>query len=232
MKVTKTDIASIVAKGTLGAIPVVGALAAEVVGALIPNRRLDRIEALLEELSRKLGDQSPDEVRDRFTSPEFADLLEEGLQQSARALSGERIARIAALLKNSLTEQELNHAQDKRLLELLGSLNDAEIIMLQSYTRKAQYDHEWQERHAAVLVGPRAYIGAPQEDLDQATLNKQFREHLAQMGLLVARVKSWKKGEIPEFDDKTGLPKLSGYELTPLGRLLLKRVDLLGEDEW
>src|SRR5688500_11999438 len=141
MKITKTDVASVVAKGALGAIPIVGALAAEVVGALIPNRRLDRIETLLEELSRKLGDRSEDQVRERFTSPEFVDLLEEGLQQSARALSEERISSIATLLKNSLTEKELNHAHDKRLLELLGTLNDAEIIVLQSYTMKAQRDH-------------------------------------------------------------------------------------------
>jgi hypothetical protein len=232
MKVTRTDIATVIAKGTLGAIPLVGALAAEVVGALIPNRRVDRIETLLQELSLKLGNREPETVRDRFTSPEFSDILEEGLTQSARALSDERIKHIASLLKNSLTEAELTHVQDKRMLELLGQVNDAELIMLQSYTRAMQYDQAWREKHDAVLHSRPAYIGAAQDDLDQATLQQQFREHLAQLGLLTRRVKSWKKGELPEFDEKTGLPKSSGYEITALGRLLLRRIDVLGADQY
>jgi hypothetical protein len=231
MKVTKSDVATALAKGTLGAIPVVGSLAAEVVGMLIPNRRLDRVEKLIEELSAKLGERDPETVRERFTGVEYVDLLEEGMVQAARAISEKRIEEIASLLKNSLTDAELRHQQDKRLLQLLGELNEVELLLLSSYTAKARYDDEWAKKHDSVLRPPPAYMGAAQEDLDKATLHEQFKQHLARLGLLRPKFKSWKKGEFPEMDQDTGQPKVSYYDITALGRLLLRRVDLLGADE-
>jgi hypothetical protein len=45
------------------------------------------------------------------------------------------------------------------------------------------------------------------------------------LGLLRRRFKTFKKGEVPEYDDKTGMIKAVGHEITPLGRLLLKSID-------
>jgi hypothetical protein len=231
MKLTKTEVTTAVLKGSLGAIPVVGSLAAEVVGMLIPNRRLDRVEKLVEELSAKLGERDPESLRERFTGVEYVDLLEEGMVQAARAISDDRIAEIASLLKNSLTDAELRHQQDKRLLQILGEVNDAELVILKSYTMKARYDEDWQNKHESVLRAPMAYMGAPQEELDQATLHRQFQANLSRLGLLEPRVKRWNKGQLPELDQDTGQPRVSHSEITPLGRLLLRRLDLLGEDE-
>jgi hypothetical protein len=47
MSSSKYDVASIILKGTLGAVPFVGPLAAEIIGTLIPNQRLSRIESFL-----------------------------------------------------------------------------------------------------------------------------------------------------------------------------------------
>ena len=47
MSTKGTDIATILSKGLVGAIPFVGPLAAEIVGAIIPNQRIDRLESLL-----------------------------------------------------------------------------------------------------------------------------------------------------------------------------------------
>jgi len=49
------------------------------------------------------------------------------------------------------------------------------------------------------------------------------------MGLLKARFKKPKRGELPAFDDKTGMIKAQGYEITGLGRLLLRSIDQDGE---
>jgi hypothetical protein len=35
----------------------------------------------------------------------------------------------------------------------------------------------------------------------------------------------------PEFDEKTGMIKASGYEITSLGKLFLKYIDILGKEE-
>lgn len=231
MEITRTDVISVVVKGSLGAIPVVGTLAAEVVGVLIPNQRLDRIEALLAEVSKQIGESEGDDLRARFTSPEFVDVLEEGFQQASRALPGDRIQLIAAILKNGLTEAEFDHLQDKRLLELLGEVNDAEIVLLRSHTL-ASREGDWKERHSDILIPPVATMNSSQQTKDKATIHGQFNANLARLGLLRARFRSWKKGEVPKFDATTGLPQVSGYELTPLGRLLLRRVDVLKEGEW
>ncbi len=231
MRVEKSELGIALVKGGLGAIPLVGPLVAEVVGALIPNRRLERLEELMAELSRQIGDRDSESLRERFTSPEFVDILEEAMQQAARAVDPTRILQVAALLKNGLTDDEFRHLQDKRLLELLGELNDAEVILLRSYTYAVRNDAEWRKQHEAVLRPPLANMGAPQDDMDQATLHGQFREHLARLGLLKQRFRRWKKGELPEFNERTGLPQTEGYELTSLGRLLLRRIDVLGPDE-
>lgn len=43
----KDDIPKILAKGIFGTIPIAGPLISEIVGSLIPNQRMDRIERLL-----------------------------------------------------------------------------------------------------------------------------------------------------------------------------------------
>lgn len=230
MQLAKSDIATILAKGTIGAIPIVGALGAEVIGALVPNRRLQRVEQLLEELAKKIDGKSAEDIEGRFRSPEFVDLLEESIIQASKALSDERVERIAALLKNGLNDDDLNHLRDKRMLELLGQFNDAELIILQSHTRECRHDPEWVKRHERVLALRPAYIGAPKADLDAAALHSQFNEHLAQIGLLEPRYRIDRQTGLPEFDAQRGTQKVTSYELSRLGRMLLQRIDLLGED--
>lgn len=50
----RNELVSILAKGALGAIPFVGPLAAEIIGTVIPNKRLERIEKLLSVLEAKI----------------------------------------------------------------------------------------------------------------------------------------------------------------------------------
>lgn len=104
-------------------------------GEFIPNQRVDRIADTLARLEVKLQKLSnAAEVRDRLLTSEGIDLLEEAIIQAARARSEERRENIANLLKNSLSDEQLEHLQKKTLLELLGQLNDAEILILQSNT--------------------------------------------------------------------------------------------------
>ena len=56
MSANKNDIATILGKGLGGAIPFVGPLAAEIVGAIIPNQRIERIESLLKILESKIDE--------------------------------------------------------------------------------------------------------------------------------------------------------------------------------
>lgn len=132
---TPRDLTVALTRGVLGALPIIGPLAAEVVGAIIPNQRLDRIESLLSTLERRVQPIDPQAVAARFRDLEFVDVLEDGMQQAARAVEPERIGHIAALLKNSIAEEELQRLRDKRLLAILSELNSVKILILTSYTR-------------------------------------------------------------------------------------------------
>ena len=77
--------------------------------AIDSSSKLKLLEDKIKYLDRDL-------IESRFTSEEFADLLEDALPYAARALSEERREYIANLLKNCLTHEELDHAGKKKLL--------------------------------------------------------------------------------------------------------------------
>lgn len=227
MSTKGTDIATIIGKGLLGAIPFVGALAAEIVGAVIPNQRIDRIESLLKLLESKIPTEDRPKVKGKIVSPEAVDLIEDGFIQASRALSEERKEYIASLLKNSLTDDELKHIEYKRLFSILGELNDLEVLILKAHTmHRGQPEHdEFWKTHESALTSPLAHMGSTQEEIDKHTIYQTHKLHLANLGLLKARFKKPKRGELPEFDDKTGMIKAQGYDITGLGRLLLRSID-------
>ena len=231
MSTKRTDIAAIIGKGLLGAIPFVGPLAAEIVGAVIPNQRIDRIESLLKLLESKIPEADRVKVEQNIYSPESIDLIEDGFIQASRALSEERKEYIASLLKNSLTEDEVKHIEYKRLLSILGELNDLEVLILKSqtmYRSQPEYQEFW-KKHESALTPPIAHMGSSQEEIDKHTIYQTHKLHLANLGLLKPRFKKPKRGELPEFDDKTGMIKAQGYDITGLGRLLLRSIDQGGE---
>jgi hypothetical protein len=226
MSTKGTDIAAIIGKGLLGAIPFVGPLAAEIVGAIIPNQRIDRIETVLRLLETKISEEDKEKVKQRIVSPESVDLIEDGFVQASRALSEERKEYIATLLKNSLTDDQLKHIEYKRLLSILGELNDLEVLILKSLTflHGEEGSKEFWEKHEKALDEPIAYLGSPQEEWDKFEIYKTHKEHLVRLGLLKIRFNKPNKGEVPEFDEHTGMIKAQGYDITSLGELFLRSI--------
>ena len=231
MNTKKTDIATIIGKGALGAIPFFGPLMAEVLGAIVPNQRIERIESFLKLLESKISEEDKEKIQKKIAYPGFVDLVEDSLIQVSRALSEKRKEYISALLKNGLTDDELEHIEYKRLLFILGELNDIEVLILKSHTMHgvgSDY-REFLETHKNALTPPRAHPGSPQELIDKDAIHQSYRSHLVNLGLLQARFKTPKRGELPEFDDKTGMLKRQSYNSTELGRLLLRSIDQGGE---
>jgi hypothetical protein len=223
----RTDVVATLTKGALGAIPFVGGLAAEVVGAVIPNQRMDRIARLVKVLESKVETLDKEQVRRAFTEPGFVDILEDGFVQAARSLNEERIEHIASLLKNGLTEEHREFVELKKLLYLLAEINDIEVIVLRSYGEPQAIgeESEFRKKHANLLSSPGAHLGSSQDELDDQFFYDAYRLHLVRLGLLRPRFKKAKRGELPPFDEKTGMIQASGHELTPLGRLLLKNIE-------
>lgn len=229
MSINKSEVASIIGKGLVGAIPIVGPLVAEIVGSLIPNQRIERIESLLKLLEAKLDEKSILDIEDKLAKPEFIDLVEDSFIQASRSLSIQRRNYIASLLKNSLNEEQTKYIVYKKLLSILGDLNDIEILQLKLYSLhqgEEEYYDFW-KKHESVLSPSPANMESSQEELDQNAIFQTYKMRLISLGLLKIRYKKPKRGEIPDFDEKTGMVKANGYDITRLGRLLLKSVDEL-----
>jgi len=222
----KTDLAVAFSKGVLGAIPIIGPLMAEIVGHVIPNQRLDRLEKFLLILEERVKDVDSEVLKKRFGKEEFIDLLEDGMIHASRALSDERKEYIASVIENGIKEENLDAIQKKLILNLLAELNDAEIIMLQSYGIHPNERNEYFEKHKNVLTPPQATLGSSPDVIDDKAIYDAQKSHLERLGLLRRRFKKPRRGELPEFDDKTGMVKAQGYEITSLGRLLLRNIGL------
>ena len=228
---TPTDIITSLAKGTTGMIPYVGSLVAEIVGNVIPNQRVDRIVRFVQLLEERLGNLEKDFLEKRLQEPAAVDLLEDAFLQAARATSRERLEHIANVIANGLSEEELQQAEVKRMLWLLGQINECEVIILRSRlvsTREdIQADAEFRNKHAEMLAPDTSHLGSSEDEFEQVALKSSYRQHLYDLGLLRLRFAKPKRGELPEFDDKTGTIKASGSDVTRLGKMLLRHLKLI-----
>lgn len=224
LAVSKSDYVASAAKAALGAVPFAGSLLAEIAGAVIPNQRVDRIVRFAQQLEKRIGDLERQRALESVNNEEFTDLVEEGVRQAARSTTDERRAHIANLIANSLSDEDVSFIQAKHLLRILGEINDAEVIWLRSYLDPTVGgDREFRQTHRGVLNPVSASFGSKSAEIDQATIQQSYKEHLAQLALLEPRYRIDNKTKLPEFDSR-GRPKSSGYEITALGRLLLREL--------
>lgn len=225
----KVDITVTVTKGLAGAIPFAGSLIAEVIGVIIPNQRLDRVVKFIQILEEKISKLDQEQVKSRLSDPGFVDLFEDGLNQAMRALTDERKEYIASIVKNSLSDEQAEYVKYKKILSLLGELNEAEVIILSSYHHLINNNEEFYRKHKRVLGSPAVEMNSSQDEIDQGIIHQSYRIHLLRLGLLRQHFKKPRKGELPEFDEKTGMMKADRFEITPLGSLLLRYSDLIKE---
>lgn len=212
-----------VTKGAVGAVPLAGGLIAEIVGAIIPGQRADRITEYLRALSTRVEGMSQ-ELRDAITSnPHKVDLIEAGGYQAARATSQERVNRIVEAVARGLSNENANLIRRKRLLQLLGDLDDDEVSLLDAYGRS----YGGGDRMALERVNrpDPVHMQSSSVEIEQNYLFDAGKANLIRLGLLKKHYSNVRKGEVPEFDSRTGDYKHS-VEVSGLGRLLLKEIGM------
>ena len=210
-------------------VPTIGPIVAHLVGSLIPDQRLQRIERFLQLLERRLNDMERADLQGRLAKPTKVHLFENGAEQAVRALTDERIGLIASVVANGITGEKKEELEAKRVLNVLRELDDAQIIMLAAKLQKNWGD--FRDRHAQVVYRPVVTFGSEDEDRDKAALYDAARAQLVRLGLLSPVFRSLKKGELPEFDPKTGMMKSTRDQITPLGRMVLQHVGLANRED-
>ena len=216
------------ARAAVGPIPIVGPLISELVGTVVPNQRVERIAKFLEELERRVRElESPETITEQLRDESFTDLLEEGCRQAARSLSDERREYIASVICNGLSSERIRYVESRHLLRILDEVNDIEIIWLRFYREAVlDGDADFRNKHTEVLDPAVAYLGSSQSDTDKATLQESYKQHLARLGLLEPTYRTDFDTRKPQFDEWSGRPETTGYEITSLGRLLLRQIGL------
>lgn len=211
-----SDRLAAVLRGAAGAVPMVGSALAEIVTEIVPNQRLDRIESYLKLLNVELSARQV--AADKMKQPENVDLIEDGAYQAARTLTDDRKQYIARVVAAGISADERDKINEKRILGLLGELDDEEVLVLDAYASRDR------DKFARLLPKP-ATIGAPEDVISRDALYKAAVAKLERLSLLEHRVHLDSKTKLPEFDPFTGQPK-GHNQITWLGRLLLKRIGL------
>jgi hypothetical protein len=177
------------AKSAAGALPFVGTLVGEVIDSVIPGLRIERVVSYLKALDERVGalDEKLDNFQNSLKSEEGLDIFEEGIIQASRAVSEERKQRLAHLVANSLSVDQLKYAESRKLLNIYNELTDPEIIWLIYYSLNpvvSKGPHsDWVDKHPDVLKPISREMGAPQEQHERGALQDSYKLTLSRLGL-------------------------------------------------
>lgn len=221
----KTDITVSTIKSIAGPIPFLGPMIQEMFDVIVPNQRIDRLSNYVLELEQKLAKFEQQQIQDKLNDEHFIDLMEESFFQASKALTHERIEYISSIIENSLDSNHILDIENKHLMTLLKEINDIEIIWLRYYlVPTIGGDEDFRNKHNDVLETIIPTLGSGQEERDKAAIQESYKEHLSTLGLLKKNISVKIGGSTNELETK-------GYEITPLGRLLLKHIGFKN-DEW
>lgn len=211
------------ARGALAAVPFVGGLLGELVTEVIPGLRQDRIVAYLRLLEERVATMEAASAKAALANHEKIDLIERGGFQAARATSRERIAQIVEVVARGLAAGDAEVIRRKRLIELLGEIDDDEAAILTAYGRS----YAGGDRNAfdAISRPDPPHLGAGRAVIEQNQLYELGKDHLLRMGLLEQNYGNVKKGQLPEFDAKAGGFK-GRIQISYLGRMLLREMGI------
>lgn len=224
-------------KAALAITPIVGPSLCEIINELIPGQRIERIEKYLQLLSTELeyrtccgtNDNLVDLLRKQLKHEHSIDLVEEGAYLSSRALTDERIKYITQCVANGIEADELEKINHKRILNIIGQLDDYEILLLDAF------DSPYIDKFSNLRPGPQV-VGASPDVIKQYAMYEAAVAKLERLSLVKFNQRT-KNIEIPsdrgaaydtiKVPDVDSFGKPAGYRvITTLGRLVLTDIGL------
>lgn len=217
-------------RGVIGAIPGVGSILAEIVSQFIPNQRAARVEEFLLLLGARVQALECPPSTSQMTSAHAIDLIEEGGFQAARALTSDRIGKIVEVVMHGLVKSDQDKIHGKRLLRILGELDDDQIIILSSYLRKNIENEDFLTTHRNLLKSRIVSTAEPQEVIDDATMREVAFAGLERLGL-THQVFYNRKRDDPATIDMHGRLQGGHATISRLGVKLLQAIGVAAENE-
>ena len=199
-----------------------GQVIAELIGEIIPNQRIERLERYTRRLAERV-----DHLETTKGTHERVALFEDGAFLAIRATTEDRMKHIADVVSNGLNGSEQEVLDGRRLLNLLSQLDVDDIIFLESKIHGRLETAV--KRHPDIVREPFVSQASGDEERDHAILWRLRERTLIRLGLLQVKYRKPKRGEMPEFDQTTGMIKAQGSKLTRLGLMLLRHLGLADE---
>lgn len=212
------------ASAGVNAVPFVGGILGQAINDIIPNQRIDRIVKYVRLLDKRLEAIEEKRVRSLLDDPVKQDLVVTGGNQAARALSEERLEYIAQAVANGINSADAGEIRKSRLLRLLGELDDDEVAILNAYGQSYGSGRN-ADAWAKINRPGFASLDSSADEIDQSKLYEAGTERLFRLGLIEQKFHFVKKGDLPEFDTRTGRFK-GQFEISYLGRMLLRQIGL------
>lgn len=179
----KSPVAAVLkATGDIAGISSVGSIV-ELLTIFQPRQRIDRVVDYIEILDSKLTIIEK-QVDKSLSDDQIGDLLEDGAIQAAKSIYQSRRRLIGGLVANCLTTEEIRFANKKRLIEIFGTLNEIEIILLQEGSLWATEEDEFYDFHEPLWQTAEADFDAEVVEFSGATLLVEYRENLRRLNLL------------------------------------------------
>ncbi|NYB17602.1 MAG: hypothetical protein HYH09_07245, partial [Acinetobacter baumannii] len=109
----------------------------------------------------------------------------------------------------------------------LGELNDQEVIWLRFFLHPTfDGDEEFRQQHQNVIEPIATYIGADENILEKKDIQESYKSHLERLGLIRSNYRIDKNTGLPKFNHQ-GVPEVSYRFVTPLGKMMLKKIGLI-----
>ncbi|MCU7934551.1 MAG: hypothetical protein KZQ99_06685 [Candidatus Thiodiazotropha sp. (ex Dulcina madagascariensis)] len=177
-----------VAKAAAGGLPLVGNLISEALDTIVPELRFDRAVKFLTELDARVQEiEGKIEFEKNLSTEVGLDLLEEGIIQASRSVSEERKERLARLVAQSLSQEDLRYEESRKLLNIYRELTDPEVVWLIYYSLNpvlgGGMHNNWFMKHEEILSPVRQVMGLPQEEYNRGALQESYKNTLLQLGL-------------------------------------------------
>lgn len=220
LKTNSVDIATSIISASVSIVPYAGGFLSELVQGIIPNQRQDRIVKFISELCERLDEMefSIEELKNRYQNQKYGMFTYDCLRNVVDDVYDEKLDYYKNLCLNAITENEKNLIHCERILKILSGLDYFEILYLEFYSDCMATGTKTMNDVTAKLgfdvLRPAYTLSMNDAERDEETYKQITLNNLCNAGLLNMEVR-------PVGSGRT---KRTSYEITPLGRLVLRKI--------
>ncbi|MFT4254193.1 MAG: hypothetical protein QM608_17135 [Caulobacter sp.] len=237
---TPTDTAAAILRIACGIAGPVGSFFTEFIDHILPDTKAARLDKFVTRLASRL-DEAEKKIDRAFETQreEKVSLLEDGVRAALTSTSDGQINRIADAVASGLTDDHILADQQRRMVELLESISDGDMRILQQIRSglppQIELLTEQEVADYRASIEGRPHLGFGQLEIERRRARLPALDYqvarLERMGLIFNQI------EISQHDHSRLRPgpasiqaRPKGYRLTPLAKHILALSTGNGDD--